>query len=132
VDPAIGMLAAVINRDGLDREGIFRLAGSSIVIRKLRADINSGRADVRTKDGYQLDIFAVAAVLKVGRSKIVRGVGDAPATASLVTSSLFVPAPYNCLSWRVISCHGVADCSPNTRHGCLGVPARHAGAAADN
>jgi hypothetical protein len=64
------MLAAVINRDGLEREGIFRLAGSSIVIRKLRADINSGRADLRTKDGYQLDIFAVAAVLKVGFKEV--------------------------------------------------------------
>eukprot|EP00043_Microstomoeca_roanoka_P018044 m.190384 g.190384 ORF g.190384 m.190384 type:complete len:654 (-) comp16757_c0_seq1:3912-5873(-) len=65
VDGVIAQLAAVINRDGLESQGLFRLAGSAVRIRQLKADINSGRADFKTREGYGCDINAVANTFKL-------------------------------------------------------------------
>lgn len=56
---------AAVNRDGLDVEGIFRLAGSASRIRRLRSAFNSGVVDLTSPDAYGNDIHAVADLVKV-------------------------------------------------------------------
>eukprot|EP00051_Salpingoeca_urceolata_P000899 m.37072 g.37072 ORF g.37072 m.37072 type:complete len:571 (+) comp11072_c1_seq2:531-2243(+) len=65
VDSVVRACAAVINRDGLDAQGIFRLAGSASKVRKLRAGFNSGTLDLTTREGYFLDIHAIASIFKI-------------------------------------------------------------------
>lgn len=61
----VALLACVINRDGLDAQGVFRLAGSKVQVRKLRAALNNNRADLETSEAYNHQIHAVADALKV-------------------------------------------------------------------
>eukprot|EP00039_Didymoeca_costata_P019790 m.338951 g.338951 ORF g.338951 m.338951 type:complete len:500 (+) comp18607_c0_seq1:92-1591(+) len=65
VPDVLQQCCAVINRDGLDTEGIFRLAGSQSKIRNLRAAINNNTADFTSIEGYEYDIHAVAALIKL-------------------------------------------------------------------
>jgi hypothetical protein len=76
VDNIIVQCAEAINRDGLDTEGIFRLAGRAILalgwrkgsasrIRKLRAALNGGRVNFSTPESYENDIHSVANLMKV-------------------------------------------------------------------
>ena len=65
VDPVLAQLAACINRDGLESEGIFRLAGSKSKVRRLQTDINIGALDLSQPAGYYFDINAVAGALKL-------------------------------------------------------------------
>lgn len=73
VDPVLVQCAAVINRDGLDVEGIFRLAGSASKTRKLRAAFNNGNVDLSDRDGYSCDIHAVSSLFKVGDRQVYQG-----------------------------------------------------------
>jgi hypothetical protein len=61
----VALLACVINRDGLEAQGVFRLAGSKVQIRKLRAALNNNRADLETSEAYNHQIHAVADAFKV-------------------------------------------------------------------
>jgi hypothetical protein len=55
---------AVVNRDGLDVEGIFRRAGAKSKMRNIQAKISNGTADFGTREGYEYDIHAIAGTIK--------------------------------------------------------------------
>ncbi len=65
VDPVLRECCAAIMRDGLEVEGIFRLAGSATKLRRLRLAFNSGTADLKSAASYSNDIHSVAGVVKV-------------------------------------------------------------------
>ncbi|EGD82974.1 hypothetical protein PTSG_03611 [Salpingoeca rosetta] len=65
VDPVLAQLAATINRDGLNVQGLFRRAGSAVAIRQLKADLNSKRADLRTRCTTERQMHAIANAFKM-------------------------------------------------------------------
>ena len=83
MDYVLRQCCAAINRDGLEVQGIFRLAGMRLIrinyegfsalllpgsasrIRRLKSAFNSGYADLSSPDSYSNDIHAVADVVKV-------------------------------------------------------------------
>ena len=50
VPPVLATLCETIIRDGIEREGLFRLAGSASKIRKLKADLNNNCASFATPE----------------------------------------------------------------------------------